>query len=283
MSVHPDAEGSVGLLDPASVEDEPSFARDLADLVEVGDIIGRGGMAEVYGATDRESGGAVALKRLMPRLAIRASLRLRFANEIDLLDRCRGPFILELRQSGVWGDTPAYIAERCTGSLSDLGRERVLPLGRVLRWTAEILAGLDRVHAAGAVHRDIKPSNVLLAEDGSVRLADFGIARHPSRRLTAIGHAVGTPCYSAPDLSANPRDAAPAHDLFSVGLLVLALSTHLRTRSLTDPAERPRTLARFPQEVSALLDRATSPEPSHRYGSASEMAIDVQAALNALA
>jgi eukaryotic-like serine/threonine-protein kinase len=275
----PSADGAVGLLEPTQMEEDIASLRDLTELVDVGGIIGRGGMAEIYEATHRVTGESVALKRIVPKLAVRSSLRLRFANEVDLLERCRGRYVLDLRAYGVWSDTPAYIAERCVGSLSDLGRDRVVPLPRVLRWTAEILAGLDRVHAAGAVHRDIKPSNVLVVDDGSIRLADFGIARHPSRRLTAVGHAVGTPCYSAPDLAANPRDAAPAHDLFSVGLLVLALSTHLRTRSLTDPAERDRTLARFPDDTRRLLERATSPDPAARYGSASEMANDVQRAI----
>jgi serine/threonine-protein kinase len=254
----------------------------LDEVVTVGEIIGRGGMAEVYAAVHRQTGESLALKRLMPKLAVRSSLRLRFANEIDLLERCAGPYVLGLVDSGVWGDTPAYVSERCVGSLSDLGRERILPLAKVLRLTSEILAGLDRVHAAGAVHRDIKPSNILLAADGSVRLADFGIARHPVRRLTAVGHTVGTPCYAAPELTANPRSAEPAHDLFSVGLLVLALSTHLRTRALTDARERERTLARFPPATRELLDRATSLDPAHRYGSASEMALDVQRALHDL-
>lgn len=255
------------------------MARDLNELVEVGNVLGRGGMAEVYEATDRATGVPVALKRLVPTLAVRTNLRLRFANEVDLLERCRGPYVLELLASGTWDNTPAYVCERCVGSLYDLGRDRVLPLTRVLRLMSEVLAALDRVHAAGAVHRDIKPSNVLLAADGSVRLADFGIARHPIRRLTAVGHTVGTPCYAAPDLAANPRAAEPAHDLFSVGLLVLALSTHLRPRVLTDPAERERTLNRFPSATAHLLDRATAPDPAQRYTSASEMVLDVQRAL----
>ncbi|MEQ1501930.1 MAG: serine/threonine-protein kinase [Myxococcota bacterium] len=263
----------------APVSEESAISRDLSEVVDIGPLLGRGGMAEVYEAVDRASGAAVALKRLVPNLAVRTNLRLRFANEIDLLERCRGPYVLALHANGTWDNTPAYVCERCVGSLYDLGRDRVLPLPRVLRLMSEVLAALDRVHAAGAVHRDIKPSNVLLAADGTVRLADFGIARHPNRRLTAVGHTVGTPCYAAPDLAANPRAAEPAHDLFSVGLLILALSTHLRPRVLTDPAERQRTLDRFPAATARLLDRATAANPAARYPSAAEMALDVQRAL----
>jgi len=252
---------------------------DLTDRLDVGEMLGQGGMAEVYAALDLRTGRKVALKRIIPKLAVRSGLRLRFANEIDLLDLCRGPYILELLASGVWSDTPAYVCERCAGSLVDLGRDKVLPLPRALRLASEILAGLDRVHAVGAVHRDIKPSNILLTEEGSVRLADFGIARHPTRRLTAVGHTVGTPCYSAPDLAENPRMAEPGHDLYSVGLLIFALSTHLRTKALVDRAERQTALVRFPHETRILLDRATSPDRSERYLSAAEMVIEVQRAL----
>jgi len=257
---------------------QESGPTDLTDRLEVGQLLGQGGMAEVYAAVDRLTGRKVALKRIIPKLAVRSGLRLRFANEIDLLDLCRGPYVLELLTSGVWGDTPAYLCERCAGSLVDLGRDKVLPLPRVLRLASEI-AGLDRVHAVGAVHRDIKPSNILLTEEGSVRLADFGIARHPTRRLTAVGHTVGTPCYSAPDLAENPRMAEPGHDLYSVGLLIFALSTHLRTKALVEATERQATLTRFPPLTRLLLDRATSPDRSERYLSAAEMVIEVQRAL----
>jgi serine/threonine protein kinase len=255
---------------------------DLTQRLEVGELLGQGGMAEVYAAVERSTGRRVALKRVIPKLAVRSGLRLRFANEVDLLDLCRGPYVLELVSSGVWADTPAYVCERCAGSLSDLARESVLPLPQVLRIASDILTALDRVHAVGAVHRDIKPSNILLTDDGSVRLADFGIARHPTRRLTAVGHTVGTPCYSAPDLVENPRMAEPAHDLYSVGLLILAVSTHMRTRALVDPAERAATLARFPLDTRILLDRATSPDRGARYRSAAEMVIEVQHVLATL-
>lgn len=262
---------------------ETGVQKDLAELVDVAGLLGCGGMAEVYAATDRRTGEAVALKRVTPVLAVRTLLRLRFANEIDMLERCRGPYVLQLIASGTWDNTPAYVCERCTGSLYDLARERPLPLLRVLRLASEVLVALDRVHAVGAVHRDIKPSNVLIGADGAVRLADFGIARHPNRRLTAVGHRVGTPSYADPDLAADPRSAEPSHDLFSVGLLILGLSTHLRVRTLTDLTERPKTLRRFPETTARVLERSTSPNRSERYSSAAEMALDVQAAVQALA
>ncbi|MEZ4238856.1 MAG: serine/threonine-protein kinase [Myxococcota bacterium] len=262
----------------ADKSDEP----DLSQLLEVGEIIGSGGMAEVYSAVHRQTRQPLAMKRIKPELAHRTHLRQRFANEVDLLERCRGPYVLDLVVASTWDGTPAFVAERCVGSLHDVARERPLPLQRSLGYTAEILAALDRVHQLGVVHRDIKPSNLLIAQDGSLRLADFGIARHPSRRLTAFGRRVGTPNYAAPDLVADPRQAVPSHDLFAVGLLLFAISTHLRTSTLTRLEDRDRTLARFPAATAHLVDRATALDPDARYTSAAEMALDVQRAMAAL-
>jgi serine/threonine-protein kinase len=266
---------------PVVQEFEPVEA-DLGELYTVKELLGKGGMAEVYAAEDKTTGRQLALKRIASSLAGRSHIRRRFANEIDLLERCRGPYVLELVTGGTFHGTPAYVCERCVGSLYDLARDRPLPLARVLGYAAEVLVALDRVHAAGAIHRDIKPSNVLIASDGTIRLADFGIARHPVKRLTTMGRSVGTPSYTAPDLAADPSAAAPAHDLFSVGLLVLTVSSHLRTTTLTDPRFRASTLARFPPATARLLDRATSPDPRERYSWAAEMAIEVQAAIAAL-
>lgn len=251
---------------------------DLTAGVAVGPLLGRGGMAEVYGVRDLASGRDLALKRVAPRLASREGPRARFANEVELLDLCRGPYVLGLVRSGTWNGAPAYLCERCAGTLSDLGREAPLPLAQVLQFATEVLAGLDRIHALGVVHRDIKPSNVLVTANASVRLADFGIARHPSRRLTLAGYTVGTPSYSAPELVRDPSCAEPMHDLYSLALMILALSTHLRTRGLVEPARRAVTLARFEGPARNLLERATSPDLGRRYQSAAEMVLDVERA-----
>lgn len=262
--------------------EESGKPTDLSDRYEVAEPIGQGGMAEVFAAVDRQTGERVALKRLMPHLGARSHVHQRFANEADLLRRCRGRYVVHLYDSGVHEGLPAYVAERCTGSLYDLALERPLPLRRVLSIASEVLVALDRVHAVGCVHRDIKPSNVLMGSDGETRLADFGIARHPHRRLTMMGHRVGTPSFSAPDLLADPRQAAPEHDLFSVGLLILTVSTHLRPMSLIDPRLRKRTLAVLPQSTADLLARATDPDPAARFTTAAEMAIAVQNTLENL-
>lgn len=252
---------------------------DLNELYQIGAQIGRGGMAEVYAATDCETGEEVAVKCMIPGLSVHGRMRLRFANEIDILSRCRNPFVLAYHKSGHRNGIPAYVAERCTGSLYDLGAERPLPLSRVLRYASEVLVALDQVHAFGSVHRDIKPQNVLVGKDQHVRLADFGTALHPQCRITEAGHRVGTPAFSSPDMSANPRQASPEHDLFSVGILILVLATHLRPRALTDATERTRTLRLFPETTSRMLARATASSSSVRYRSAPEMVIAIQDAL----
>lgn len=264
---------------PSPVHPLADDAPDLGEQVVVGRLLGRGGMADVFDVRDRVTGAPLALKRIVPQLAVKPSARARFENEVDLLNLCRGPWVLRLVASGSWQGSPAYLCERCAGSLGDLGRDAPLPLTQVLLVAAELLTGLDRVHALGVVHRDIKPSNILLTDSGAIRLADFGIARHPSRRLTVAGQSVGTPIYAAPELVRDPTIAEPMHDLYSVGLMILALSTHARTRGLIEPLRRPATLARFRGAVRVLLDRSTAPEVHRRYRSAAEMVLDVQRAL----
>jgi serine/threonine protein kinase len=251
---------------------------DLIERFRVGRLIGKGGMAQVYAATAPD-GTEVALKRLHPTLSVRTSLRVRFANEIDLLARLQGSHVLKLVARGWWEDTPAYVAELCAGSVHDIAEMQPISLQQCLRMVSEMLVALDRVHALGVVHRDIKPSNVLLTESGSVRLADFGIALHPGHRFTTIGMSLCTPSFSAPDLVRDPSGAVPAHDLYSVALLIVAVTTRLNPRHLGEPTLRPRLLAALPEPIRALVERASHPEPTERFGSAAEMAIAVQHAL----
>ena len=234
-------------------------ARDLTPSLSIGGLLGCGGMAEVYAATLADTGRPVAVKRIKPGLSARDDVRERFANEIDILRRCRGVHVLELIDSGSWDGLPSYVCERCTGSLKELARARPLPPARALQIAGEILIGLDRVHGLGIVHRDIKPGNVLLGDDGLVRLADFGIAMHPSRRLTLQGSRLGTERYAPPEMLEDPRSAAPAHDLFALGLLIFAVVTHKRPEHLTDPAHRNASLASVPSPLASLVDRATHP------------------------
>lgn len=249
------------------------LSEDLSEAYDLGGDLGRGGMAEVFLATEKATSEKYALKKMIPGLVCLGRLRSRFENEIDLLARCRSPFVLHCVDHGHWKGTPALVTELCSGSLYDLSKDRPLPLLQTLRYALQILAALDNVHAKGVVHRDIKPSNILIGMDGNIRLADFGISRHPERRLTMPGHRVGTPAYRPPELDHDPRNALPHHDLYALGFLILTLTTHLKPRSLLDPLERARTLKLFPPAVMEAIDRSTRPSPHMRFSSTIDMAV----------
>ncbi len=140
------------------------------------------------------------------------------------------------------------------GSLADHIAERgPIPPDETLRVLDGVLAGLAAVHAAGLVHRDLKPSNVLLTEDGTPRLADFGIARIRSGRTARFDEPdamFGTPDYMAPEVRRG-RVATPAADVYAVGLLA-----RRTMRSPIDP------------DVDAVLDRALAEDPAARWPTA---------------
>jgi serine/threonine protein kinase len=170
-------------------------------------LLGRGGMGEVFRAYDTEHQRTVAVKRLTPHLADDPDFQLRFRREAHNVAQLSNPHIVPIHKYGEI-DGRLYIDMRFVegGDLDDLVRAGgALPFDRAVRMVEQIASGLDAAHAIGLVHRDVKPSNVLL--DGQVAdfcyLADFGITKaasaQRSRSLTNTGALVGSLAYMAPE------------------------------------------------------------------------------------
>src|SRR5919201_62433 len=165
-------------------------------------------MATVYLAHDLKHDRPVALKVLLPELAIVLGPE-RFQREIRFAARLQHPHILTVLDSGeaagqLWFTMPFVRGE----SLRDrLQRERQLPVDEALRITREAALALAYAHREGIVHPDVKPENILLTEDGSTLVADFGIARvvGGDERLTRTGMAVGTPAYMSPEQASGDK------------------------------------------------------------------------------
>ncbi|MES3034154.1 MAG: protein kinase [Gemmatimonadota bacterium] len=185
------------------------LAAALDDRYRIVSVIGTGGMATVYEAQDHKHDRAVALKVLHDDLAATLGPE-RFKREIRIAARLQHPHILSVFDSGesdgrLWFTMPYVRGE----SLRDLlRREGTLPLEKALLITREAAQALAYAHKQGVIHRDIKPENILLTEDGSTLVADFGIARAVgdsafdtgiSGGLTQTGLAIGTPTYMAPE------------------------------------------------------------------------------------
>ena len=197
---------------------------------ELHERIGEGAMGVVWKAYDSVLRRYVALKLLNPSFGRTQELRERFHREARAAAALQHPNIVTVYDLGE-SDGQLFIAmELVEGrDLSDLIAERApLPLEHKLDLVIELLQGLDYAHARGVIHRDIKPSNVRIANDGRVKIMDFGIARLQNADHTGSGGViVGTPSYMAPEQITN-GEITPATDVFAAGCLLYELLTYER-------------------------------------------------------
>ncbi|WP_369145043.1 protein kinase [Streptomyces sp. R44] len=190
--------------------------------------IGRGGMGEVWQATDEVLGRAVAVK-LMLAQATDPSAGDRFRLEAQTAARLSHPHVVGVFDFGTWDGKLFLVMELVEGDSlqGNPADPLVLTAERVAVVAAHAAAGLAAAHRQGVVHRDIKPGNLLVDAEGTVKLADFGIARFvddPSAALTTTGQIVGTGLYLAPERALG-QPASPASDVYSLGCVLYQLLT----------------------------------------------------------
>ncbi len=214
-------------------------ARMLGDRYQIGDVIGRGGMAEVHEGKDLRLGRRIAVKILRPDLARDPSFQARFRREAQSAAALNHPNIVAVYDTGedtlaAEGDAPAvvvpyivmeYVDGMTLRQLLASGR-RLLP-ERALEITAGVLSALDYAHRHGIVHRDIKPANVMLTRTGDVKVMDFGIARainDVQSSMTGTSAVMGTAQYLSPE-QARGEVVDARSDLYSTGVLLYELLT----------------------------------------------------------
>ena len=200
--------------------------------------IASGGMATVYLAVDRRLERQVALKVLHPHLADTETGDFvdRFRREAKTVARLVHPGLVQVFDQGVDGGTTYLVMEYVDGTnlRQVLVDRRTLPLGEALSIVEQVLEALAAAHRAGLVHRDVKPENVLIATDGRIKLADFGLARAVSEASTGSSTVMGTAAYLAPELiSAGTADART--DVYAVGVLLYEMLTGCQPFSGTSP------------------------------------------------
>ena len=191
------------------------------------DLLGRGGMGDVYRATDTETGEMVAVKALNPGMvALDPTIVERFLREGEVLRQLNHPNIVRMLAAAEEEGRHYLIMEYVVGgSLQDLLTAGPLPTPRILEIALDLADALTRAHRLGIIHRDLKPGNVLLAADGSPRLADFGIAHVDAKaRLTETGLLMGTVDYLSPE--ACRGDALDERtDIWAFGVMLYEMAS----------------------------------------------------------
>ncbi|KAK9825882.1 hypothetical protein WJX81_000855 [Elliptochloris bilobata] len=190
--------------------------------------LGQGAFGEVSRAVSLATGEEVALKHVFPQRAARgcAPAPCNLARELAALQALRHPNVVALRAVLPQGSGRTLVLELCEGDLGDLLRHAPARLDEALAKTLarQLLRGVAHMHGAGFMHRDLKPGNILLARDGALKLADFGLARRndcPGR--AAYSHAVATRWYRAPELLFGARCYGPAVDVWAAGCIIAEL------------------------------------------------------------
>lgn len=189
--------------------------------------LGDGAMAKVLLARDGELGRRVAVKLLDERLAADESFRERFAREARMAASLSHPNVVGVFDVGETEGIPYIVMEYVEGRTLDerLRAEGALPPDDVWRVALQVCAGLEHAHANGLVHRDLKPGNLIERSDGTIKIADFGIARAlEATELTEAGTIIGTAAYLAPE-QAHGEVVTPAADVFALGVVLYELVT----------------------------------------------------------
>jgi eukaryotic-like serine/threonine-protein kinase len=264
---------------------------------ELGDLLGRGGMAEVHRAVDQRLGRSVAVKQLRADLAMDPTFQARFRREAQSAAGLNHPTIVAVYDTGEEIDPltgvaiPYIVMELVEGpTLRDILREegKILP-ERALELTQGILDALSYSHKAGIVHRDIKPANVMLAPNGEVKVMDFGIARavaDTSATMTQTAAVIGTAQYLSPE-QARGETVDARSDLYSAGCVLYELLLGRPPFVGDSPVsvayqhvrEAPTPPSQFDQEITPQIDavvlKALAKDPADRYQSAREMKADI--------
>jgi serine/threonine-protein kinase len=209
----------------------------LANRYEIGDVIGRGGMATVHVGQDTRLGRRVAVKLLKPSLANDPAFRTRFRQEAQAAARMAHPTIVRVydageetvtENSGAEVQVPFIVMEHVEGRpLSEIIAEGPVDQAEAVRITSGILTALEYSHRAGVVHRDIKPANVMVTTTGQVKVMDFGIARaitDTSATVAQTTSILGTASYFSPE-QARGETVDARTDLYSTGVVLFELLT----------------------------------------------------------
>jgi serine/threonine-protein kinase len=266
----------------------------------LGDVIGRGGMGEVYAATRHDGTGEAAVKLLRRDILSQPDMVRRFEREARIVESIRSPHIVAVYDVGGEDAALPYIAmERLYGEdlVSQVRARGALTLDETVSLVREVCEGLSVAHLSGVVHRDLKPANLFHAEvEGAVegarcwKILDFGVSKllQSSDATLTTNQVLGTPHYMSPEQAAR-RPVDGRTDLYGLGTIVYRALTgklafpksdvnEVIRAVLDDMPEDPRGLAAMPEDVGFWLRIAMAKKPEERFANATDMAEAFEAA-----
>lgn len=277
-------------------------ARVIAGRYELGSLIGRGGMSDVYLATDAKLGRRVAVKLLKSSLANDPVFRTRFRHEAQAAARMAHPTIVRVYDAGeeivrdsAGGESvvPFIVMEHVEGRLlRDIIDDGPLPVAEAARITEGILTALEYSHRAGVVHRDIKPGNIMVTATGQVKVMDFGIARAISDSAATVAQTssiLGTAQYFSPE-QARGETVDARTDLYATGVVLFEMLTGrslfygesavaVAYQHVSETPAAPSSIApQVPAAIDAVVLHALAKDRFARFQSATEFRADVAAA-----
>ncbi len=258
----------------------------IADRYETLELLGAGGMGEVFLAEDRVTGDQVALKILKEEVS--QDIVVRFDRECELLASMSHPAVVRVRDRGTSEDRVFYAMDYVPWpTLSQLMTRRMkegkaFSVDEVVTILRAVAAALDHLHSLDVVHRDLKPSNLMVSDDLQVRLIDFGLAGMLFDRMTRTGALLGSMLYLSPEQIRADKSLDKRSDVYQMGLILYEMMTGKkaytdivayvgRIRSGAQPVESPHDLnAQVPRAISDVIMCALSVNPDDRPSTAGE-------------
>ncbi len=262
----------------------------LANRYEIIALLGDGGMGAVYKATDRELDRVVALKVIRPELAGQPQILQRFKQELILARKITHKNVIRIFDLGSAGPlkfiTMEYIDGRSLAGMMEAGRFTVEDAVKMIR---QVCLALEAAHTEGVTHRDLKPQNIMVNQDGTACVMDFGLARSAEMHgMTQTGAFMGTPAYMSPE-QARGETADTRSDLFALGIIFYELLTgkapyqsetvlgSLLKRTQETPRAPVEIDPAVPKELSNIVLKCLAIQLDDRYQTAGEILQDLDA------